>query len=107
MQVGPADTARRHPDEQFIPARRRDRALDAPQRPARRVDLHRRHEAHQPFPDPIAGRAVNGVQVSKSCYPRTGLSMLIRSEEHRSELQSLMLNSYTVFVLNKKIIFYN
>src|SRR3546814_7010938 len=51
MQVRPADTARRHPDEQFIPSWRLDRALVAPQRPARSADLHRRPAAYQPSPD--------------------------------------------------------
>src|SRR3546814_2984636 len=32
------------------------------------------------------------------------IDLLVRSEEHTSELQSLMRNSYAVFCLNKKII---
>src|SRR3546814_11017961 len=34
MQVGPADTARRHPVPQSLPARRRDRTLETPKLPA-------------------------------------------------------------------------
>src|SRR3546814_8552466 len=34
--------------------------------------------------------------------PRTGASAVTRSEEHTSELQSLMRNSYAVFCLKKK-----
>src|SRR3546814_2609242 len=36
------------------------------------------------------------VRLYRLCYP------VIRSEEHTSELQSLMRNSYAVFCLNKK-----
>src|SRR3546814_9092765 len=35
-------------------------------------------------------------------YPRRGVHRLVRSEEHTSELQSLMRNSYAVFCLKKK-----
>src|SRR3546814_6702092 len=39
---------------------------------------------------------------TKSGRTTSGLSASIRSEEHTSELQSLMRNSYAVFCLKKK-----
>src|SRR3546814_1917401 len=48
------------------------------------------------------------VTVSEVCTARPALSANLRrsfsrSEEHTSELQSLMRNSYAIFCLNKKI----
>src|SRR3546814_9361170 len=39
---------------------------------------------------------------SRTRQPRTGMAVLERSEEHTSELQSLMRISYAVFCLKKK-----
>src|SRR3546814_8368842 len=56
--------------------------------------------------DSIAGRIVESIHV---CFPRTHLALprkrhskIFRSEEHTSELQSLMRISYAVFCLKKK-----
>src|SRR3546814_2406555 len=37
-----------------------------------------------------------------SCFANIGIQSLVRSEEHTSELQSLMRISYAVFCLKKK-----
>src|SRR3546814_9367303 len=42
------------------------------------------------------------VSCSKTKYPRSNRACLKRSEEHTSELQSLMRISYAVFCLKKK-----
>src|SRR3546814_5865136 len=42
-------------------------------------------------------------QVEKNAQPFTARLIEFRSEEHTSELQSLMRSSYAVFCLNKKI----
>src|SRR3546814_3104089 len=49
-------------------------------------------------------RAMVRVCKEESFHPRQGYDLLIqmRSEEHTSELQSLMRNSYAVFCLKKK-----
>src|SRR3546814_1957093 len=44
----------------------------------------------------------SGMQATISCSPST-MFLYIRSEEHKSELQSLMRISYAVLCLNKKI----
>src|SRR3546814_6581327 len=49
---------------------------------------------------PITIAAVTGIQISN--WSHSGGSMLSRSEEHTSELQSLMRISYAVFCLKKK-----
>src|SRR3546814_9536980 len=48
--------------------------------------------------DRKTGRGVGGAHVTSGKQPRIG-----RSEEHTSELQSLMRISYAVFCLKKKI----
>src|SRR3546814_8910681 len=47
------------------------------------------------------GETLTGMQVLAFAIALTGL--LLRSEEHTSELQSLMRTSYAVFCLNKQI----
>src|SRR3546814_4970525 len=56
----------------------------------------------QDFP-PGAGEAGGGLPSSPSCGAESRLRWLTRSEEHTSELQSLMRISYAVFCLKKKI----
>src|SRR3546814_10300787 len=46
--------------------------------------------------------AINSVRATLKRVARTGSRVLIRSEEHTSELQSLMRIPYTVFSLKKK-----
>src|SRR3546814_5569711 len=50
----------------------------------------------------IGGEGPDGrIDASSRSHPQFGLSRL-RSEEHQSELQSLMRHSYAVFCLKKK-----
>src|SRR3546814_6021806 len=63
--------------------------LRHPARPAALVD--HLHEAHQPLVAILLGQAAD-----------LGLHRLVRSEEHTSELQSLMRLSYAVFCLQKQ-----
>src|SRR3546814_1813633 len=52
---------------------------------------------------PAAWRRIGGVeQADGLCGVRRGFQHGQRSEEHTSELQSLMRNSYAVFCLKKK-----
>src|SRR3546814_3203724 len=54
--------------------------------------------------DPAA-RALRGLGVLRQAHPRPARGLVasaVRSEEHTSELQSLMRNSYAVFCLKKK-----
>src|SRR3546814_7932016 len=68
-----------------------------------------RHEADPADPRPeISGHfhpkfrlSVRGRHVSRRCFVESR-TKLIRSEEHTSELQSLMRISYAVFCLKKK-----
>src|SRR3546814_1563454 len=57
--------------------------------------------------EPLAGHRVKGEQlghIARIERDRLGFAQrqLVRSEEHTSELQSLMRNSYAVFCLKKK-----
>src|SRR3546814_7651005 len=56
-------------------------------------------------PSPLKGRGLNGSSPPQSRQHRIILSNIQRwrSEEHTSELQSLMRTSYAVFCLKKKI----
>src|SRR3546814_5864463 len=49
---------------------------------------------------PVAGRSIDPAAICAWLEPR--LPRFMRSEEHTSELQSLMRISYAVFCLNKK-----
>src|SRR3546814_10696290 len=50
----------------------------------------------------IAGNVVGKLDDTAGLDPRRGFKLVHRSEEHTSELQSLMRNSYAVFCLKKK-----
>src|SRR3546814_2816411 len=62
----------------------------------------------RPRPRAVPGRAVDGglvrtrIRAPPGRGPRLGLRRAPRSEEHTSELQSLMRISYAVFCLKKK-----
>src|SRR3546814_5885325 len=56
--------------------------------------------AHQAMANAIRALAMDAVQAANSGHP--GMPMGMRSEEHTSELQSLMRISYAVFCLKKK-----
>src|SRR3546814_7402368 len=56
--------------------------------------FQRCHRRHRPPPQSRDGK--------RSSASRTASSTPSRSEEHTSELQSLMRNSYAVFCLNKR-----
>src|SRR3546814_6046764 len=60
----------------------------------------RRREAH-PRPEDAASRVVERIVAARG-RDRTVGDLAIRSEEHTSELQSLMRISYAVFCLKKK-----
>src|SRR3546814_4343590 len=51
---------------------------------------------------PVLAAAGHGLVDSAPAESRQGLADLLRSEEHTSELQSLMRISYAVFCLKKK-----
>src|SRR3546814_3730188 len=61
-------------------------------------------------PRPVAGavnglmgkRRIKGVAAGEAVERRHGDAIALRSEEHTSELQSIMRNSYAVFCLKKK-----
>src|SRR3546814_3386170 len=53
------------------------------------------------FRQPLLPRADRGAPCRRR-YPACGTPPAVRSEEHTSELQSLMRNSYAVFCLKKK-----
>src|SRR3546814_5996829 len=53
-----------------------------------------------PDRDPLGGDTVDS---SASVFIYQAPGAVLRSEEHTSELQSLMRNSYAVFCLNKKL----
>src|SRR3546814_5153664 len=61
---------------------------------------HRRHGLRQGAADPEAGRAREAERAGELGV--TGSTSFGRSEEHTSELQSLMRISYSVFCLKKK-----
>src|SRR3546814_3394323 len=70
---------------------------------AHSLDLYRRrHDVDQPAGrhPPFNGLNRVGEQVTQNLHHRRGNTK--RSEEHTSELQSLMRNSYAVFCLKKK-----
>src|SRR3546814_5235455 len=55
------------------------------------------------FVAPLAlSRALFGVPLKRLGFPLNALCASFRSEEHTSELQSLIRNSYAVFCLKKK-----
>src|SRR3546814_3472929 len=63
-----------------------------------------RHDAHAPISCPAKGR---GIRIAPSLPIATpasspAIALQLRSEEHTSELQSLMRNSYAVFCWKKK-----
>src|SRR3546814_3911576 len=70
-----------------------------------RSDRHRQHHAHrqsaQPRKPPLDGTEL---EIAGSIVEHTPVSQngTVRSEEHTSELQSLMRISYAVFCLKKK-----
>src|SRR3546814_10490568 len=62
--------------------------------------------APNPAPDPVSGGMLEEIVVTaqkrSESLQDTPISITARSEEHTSELQSLMRNSYAVFCLKKK-----
>src|SRR3546814_10884592 len=48
------------------------------------------------------GRAIDGIDCPPEAWRSLGLVQMKRSEEHTSELQSLMRSSYAVFCLKNK-----
>src|SRR3546814_7863899 len=57
---------------------------------------------HQHEPDVLAGIESRGFLVAAPLALRLNKGLVMRSEEHTSELQSIMRNSYAVFCLHKK-----
>src|SRR3546814_8097016 len=91
------------PDTHF-PSRTlfRSRA-DRPPRPRRRAVSGRRPLVlRQPPPRPPHARTPRGPRANPRAVRRWRLRRARRSEEHTSELQSLMRISYAVFCLKKK-----
>src|SRR3546814_10567978 len=59
--------------------------------------------SHVGFPQDVQfAKDVPGIDVIVSGHTHNRMEQAIRSEEHTSELQSLMRNSYAVFCLKKK-----
>src|SRR3546814_9585349 len=76
--------------------------ITCPRLPRRRGPPQHRHEkVGAAFKAGIVGAATDQI-VAKQLL-QIGLVLERRSEEHTSELQSLMRNSYAVFCLKKKI----
>src|SRR3546814_4170961 len=69
-----------------------------------RAGQYPRKPAHSIVPQ-AQGRKGSGARTLATCRTNRALSprQLVRSEEHTSELQSLMRISYAVFCLKKKI----
>src|SRR3546814_7661343 len=65
-----------------------------------RLSRHRRHPTHRQFG--IDARTADQHRRDQRRYPRAYARTLRRSEEHTSELQSLMRISYAVFCLKKQ-----
>src|SRR3546814_1844491 len=73
------------------------------QQVGRRVRLHRIHRAARKLLDEESGGACRGVRANERYrLGRATIGDIDRSEEHTSELQSLMRISYAVFCLKKK-----
>src|SRR3546814_6893523 len=71
------------------------------QHPERQIDAERHQPEHQADLDSAEeGDDVHGVSLTRP--RRRGMASPPRSEEHTSELQSLMRISYAVFCLKKK-----
>src|SRR3546814_2139074 len=82
-----------------VPRHRRGARAGAPRRTQPRHDPHRPGRPRRDAGDDVRRGAVPG-------HPRADAAAharLLRSEEHTSELQSLMRISYAVFCLKKKI----
>src|SRR3546814_6644376 len=61
------------------------------------------HQCQDPeYPDECVRHRQDGRRAADNVAERTEAADLIRSEEHTSEIQSLMRISYAVFCLNKK-----
>src|SRR3546814_15171240 len=79
----------------------------------RRVAIGQRHPPHRPQPQPDRGQERHAAQrpTPGPARRRRAQSLPVapahRSEEHTSELQSLMRISYAVFCLKKKKTTYN
>src|SRR3546814_2155190 len=96
------DATRRSPAEQTTPAWARLRLRRARRHPWSRLGCERLFRASS-----YQSRSVRmGESLALSKMAKLGDSMMfscrLRSEEHTSELQSLMRNSYAVFCLKKK-----
>src|SRR3546814_10130142 len=52
--------------------------------------------------DPVAAKALDVLFILHADHEQNASNSTVRSEEHTSELQSLMRNSYAVFCLKKK-----
>src|SRR3546814_7075479 len=70
----------------------------------------RRHLRHEPFRDADRAVLVKGglvpegaeIKLQRLAFHEAAVGEVVRSEEHTSELQSLMRSSYAVFCLKKK-----
>src|SRR3546814_5156610 len=82
-------------DPEFPPGRRGEKAQH-------RLTLFHQRDGHRPSPPSaqIIARAVNRVDDPYAFVAKP--HQIVRSEEHTSELQSLMRISYAVFCLKKK-----
>src|SRR3546814_3799613 len=69
---------------------------------------NRRESGHEHDPEPVLGKQTlyphKRSSPTQARDPRPQRIEQVRSEEHTSELQSLMRNSYAVFCLKKKTI---
>src|SRR3546814_6235650 len=84
-------------------------AMSAPKRTSRDVAaeitdliIRKLEEGVPPWSRPWRSNGAGGRPVRHCGTPYQGINTLYRSEEHTSELQSLMRISYAVFCLKKK-----
>src|SRR3546814_7970830 len=89
------------PSSKFWPLRQSIRMI-ASTRPVPNTACRFPKNLSMAVPPVYRGAACDPVPVTQLCQPTGEMHHFLRSEEHTSELQSLMRISYAVFCLKKK-----